>query len=263
MAAAIHPQAIVAPGAQLGDGVEIGPFCVIGPKVTLGDGVRLLSHVTISGNTSVGARTILHPFTALGEPPQDLKFKGEDTRLRVGADNIIREHVTFHLGTAQGRGETVIGDRNFFMAGAHVGHDCIVGNGIVFANNAILGGRVVVDDFVILGGHSAVHQLGRVGPYAFIGGGAPVTGDVIPYGMVDNHGFLHGLNLVGLKRRGFKRETINALRAAYRLLFEGDGHFGDRVDLAAGRFATTPEVQKIIEFIRVDQQRPLCTPRRA
>lgn len=261
MGAAIHSQAIVNASAEIGDGVEIGPFCVIGPNAKLAAGVRLLSHVTISGDTTVGERTIIHPFTALGEPPQDLKYKGEPTRLRVGADNVIREHVTLHLGTVQGGGETSIGNKNFFMAGSHVGHDCTVGNGIVFANAAILGGRVSVQDFVILGGHSAVHQLGRIGPYAFIGGGAAVTGDVIPFGMVDNHGYLHGLNLVGLKRRGFKRETINDLRAAYRHLFEGGGHFNDRVEQAAERYAGTAEVMKIIEFIRASQQRPLCIPR--
>lgn len=261
MGAVIHPQAIVDSSAELGDGVQIGPFCVIGPNVQLENDVRLLSHVTISGDTIVGARTVIHPFAALGEPPQDLKYRGENTRLRVGSDNVIREHVTLHLGTVQGRGETVIGNKNFFMTGSHVGHDCIVGNGIVFANNAILGGRVVVEDFVILGGHSAVHQLGRIGPYAFIGGGAAVTGDVIPFGMVDNHGYLHGLNLIGLKRRGFERETINDLRAAYRHLFHGAGHFNDRVEQTAERYAGKPEVMRVIDFISVSQQRPLCIPR--
>ena len=225
MGATIHPSSIVERGAELGDGVEIGPFCVIGPKVRLGDGVRLLSHVSIAGSTTIGPRTLIRPFAALGQPPQDKGYKGEDTRLIIGADNILHEHVTMQLGTPKGRQQTVVGDRGFFMVGAHVGHDCIVGDNVTFANNATLGGLVEIADFVNLGGLCAVHQFGRVGQYAFIGGGAPVTGDVIPFGMVDNHGGLHGLNLVGLKRRGFARETINALREFYRRVFL------DRTDL--------------------------------
>jgi UDP-N-acetylglucosamine acyltransferase len=261
MGVSIHPLSVVEDGAELGEGVEIGPFCTVGPKVKLGDGVRLLSHVAIAGDTTVGARTLMHPHVALGQPPQDLKYRGENTRLILGADNVLREHVTMNLGTPQGRQQTVVGDKGFFMAGAHVGHDCIVGNGVVFANNATLGGFVTVDDFVIMGGLSAVHQLGRVGRYAFVGGGAPLTGDVIPFGMVDNHGHLHGLNLVGLKRRGFKRETINLLRSVYRELFEGEGQFEDRVASVAERGAGSPEVMMIVEFIHAAQKRPLCIPR--
>jgi UDP-N-acetylglucosamine acyltransferase len=260
MGAQIHPMAIVEAGAELADGVEIGPWCVIGPKVQLAAGVRLLSHVSIAGATSIGPRTVVHPFAALGQPPQDKKYKGEPTRLIVGADNIIREQVTFHLGTPTGRGQTVIGDGGFFMVGAHVGHDCIVGNGVTFANNATLGGMVTIDDAVTLGGLSAVHQFGRVGRFAFVGGGAPVVGDVIPYGMVDNHGRLHGLNLVGLKRRGVPRTTIHALRALYRELFEGDGLFEDRFAAAQERHGHHPEAKLIFDFIEAGQKRGLCLP---
>lgn len=261
MGASIHPQAIVERGAELGEGVEIGPFCTIGPKVRLGDGVKLLSHVSIAGSTTIGPRTVIRPFAALGHPPQDTRYKGEDTRLTIGADNIIHEHVTMQLGTPAGRGETIVGDKGFYMVGAHVGHDCVVGGSVTFANNATLGGKVVIGDFVTIGGLSAVHQLGRVGPYAFIGGGAPVTGDVIPFGMVDNHGGLHGLNLVGLKRRGFPRQTINTLRAVYRELFEGEGHFDDRVAAVRKAHGDVREVAMIVEFIDAGQKRPLCIPR--
>lgn len=260
MAAKIHSSSIVEVGAQLADGVEIGPFCTVGPKVKLAEGVRLISHVSIAGNTSIGPRTIIYPGAALGQPPQDLKFKGEDTRLIVGADNVIRECATFHLGTVTGRQQTVVGDKGFFMACSHVGHDCIVGDGVVMGNNTPLGGNAVVEDFVILGGNAAIHQFGRVGKYAFIGGGAPVVGDVIPFGMVDNHGRLHGLNLIGLKRRGFRRETINDLRAAYRMLFHGPGHFDDRLAAVTEAYSGSAEARMIIDFINAGQKRGLCLP---
>lgn len=261
MAVTIHPSSIVEPGAELADGVEVGPFCIVGPNVRLGEGVKLLSHISIVGNTSVGARTVIYPHSALGHAPQDLKHKGEDTRLRVGADNVIREGVTFHTGTATGRYETVIGDKGFFMAGSHVGHDGIIGNGVIVGNNVALGGYAEVDDFVNMGGTSAVHQFTRIGKYAFIGGGAPVVGDVIPFGMVDNHGHLHGLNLVGLKRRGFNRDTINTLRAVYRDLFHGDGIFDDRFARVVATYGSIPEVRMIIDFIEAGQKRGLCLPR--
>jgi UDP-N-acetylglucosamine acyltransferase len=261
MVVSVHTTAIVEQGAELADGVSIGPFCTVGPKAKLGEGVRLVSHVSVAGNTSIGPRTTIYPFAALGHPPQDLKFKGEDTRLIIGADNVIRESATFHLGTVTGRGQTVVGDKGFFMACSHVGHDCIVGNNVVMGNNTPLGGSAVVEDFVILGGNAAIHQLGRVGKYAFIGGGAPVVGDVIPFGMVDNHGRLHGLNLVGLKRRGFKRETINLLRAVYRELFHGSGQFDDRLARIEKDHSGTPEVKMITDFINAGQKRGLCLPR--
>ncbi|HVY88290.1 MAG TPA: acyl-ACP--UDP-N-acetylglucosamine O-acyltransferase [Hyphomonadaceae bacterium] len=260
MASNIHPSSVIERGAEIADRVEIGPFCHVGPKVRLGEGVRLVSHVSIAGNTWVGARTTIYPNAALGHPPQDLKYKGEDTRLRIGTDNVIREGATFHLGTPTGRSETTVGDRGFFMACSHVGHDCVVGNNVVMGNNTPLGGCASVQDFVILGGNAAIHQFGRVGKYAFIGGGAPVVGDVIPFGMVDNHGRLHGLNLIGLKRRGFTRETINELRAVYRELFHGAGHFEDRFARVMTEHGGSPEVRMITDFIEAGQKRGLCLP---
>lgn len=263
MAVSIHPTSLVEKGAELADGVEIGPFCTVSSGAKLGEGVKLVSHVSIAGSTTIGARTSVFPFAALGHSPQDTKYKGEDTGLIIGTDNVIREGVTFHLGTVQGRGKTVVGNRGFFMNGAHVGHDNIVGNNVVFATHCVSGGLAEVDDFAILGGNSAVHQFGRIGMGCFIGGCAPVVGDVIPFGMVDNHGYLNGLNIVGLKRRGATRETIHLLRNVYKELFHGDGFFEERVEVIAERHAGVPEVMRIIDFIRAGEKRPLCTPRSA
>ena len=259
----IHPTAIVDPGAQLGQGVEIGPFCTVGPKVQLGDGVRLVSHVVIDGATKVGAGTEIYPFAVLGGAPQHLAHKGEDTRLVIGERNIIREHATMHAGTVGGGGVTTVGSDSLYMVGAHVAHDCMVGDRVTFANGATLGGHVVIGDFVFMGGLCAVHQFTRIGRYSFVGGGGVVTKDVIPYGSVwGNHAHLEGLNLVGLKRRGFTREAINALRAAYRLLFADEGTFQERLDDVAETHAGTPEVMEIVSFIRADANRPLCLPER-
>jgi UDP-N-acetylglucosamine acyltransferase len=261
MAVKIHPTSLVEKGAELADGVEIGPFCVVGSKAKLGEGVKLVSHVSIAGSTTVGARTQAFPFVSLGHPPQDTKYKGEDTELIIGTDNLIREGATFHLGTVQGRGRTVIGSRGFFMNGTHIGHDNIVGNNVIYATHAVTGGLATIDDFVILGGNSATHQLGRIGMGAFIGGCAAVLGDVIPFGMVDTHGNLNGLNIVGLKRRGASRDTIHLLRGVYKELFHGEGFFEDRLGAVAERHANIPEVMRVVDFIRAGEKRPLCIPR--
>jgi UDP-N-acetylglucosamine acyltransferase len=259
----IHPTAIVSPGAQLGQDVEIGAFCTVGPQVQLGDGVRLVSHVVVEGATQIGGGTTIHPFAVLGGAPQHLAHKGEDTRLVIGERNIIREHVTMHTGTVGGGGVTKVGSDSLYMVGAHVAHDCIVGDRVTFANNATLGGHVVIGDFVFMGGLCAVHQFTRIGRYSFVGGGGVVTKDIIPYGSVwGNHAHLEGLNLVGLKRRGFTREAINALRAAYRLLFADEGTFQERLDDVAEAHAGTPEVMEIVDFIRAEANRPLCLPER-
>lgn len=256
----IHPTAIVDPAAKLGQDVQIGPYCIVGADVEIGPRSRLLSHVSIAGRTKIGADCVLHPFVALGEPPQDFKYKGGDVRLDVGDRNVLREHVTMHMGTEAGAGVTRVGSDSYFMVASHVAHDCVVGNHVVFANNATLGGGSMVGDFVTMGGLSALHQKCRIGKYAFVGGGAAVTGDIIPYGMADNHGWLAGLNLVGLKRRGFGRDTIHDLRAAYRLLFAEEGAFTERVEDTARLFESRAEVQDVISFIRAPAARPLCFP---
>jgi len=258
----VHPTAIVHDGAILGADVEIGPYSIVGPKVRLGDGVRLLSHVVIEGSTEIGEGCIVHPYAYLGGPPQHLAHKGEETRLIVGARNQIREHVTFHTGTMIDQGVTRIGSDGLYMVGAHVAHDCVVGDRVVMANNAALGGHVKIGNNVFIGGLAGLHQHSRVGAGAFVGAGAVVTKDIIPFGSVwGNHAHLEGLNLVGLRRRGFTRETINKLRAAYRLLFADEGTFQERLDDTTETFADAPEVMEIVNFIRVDGARPLCLPK--
>ena len=259
----IHPTAIVAEGAELADGVSVGPFCVIGPKVRIGAGTRLLSHVVIEGRTELGAGNEVHAFTVLGGPPQHTAYAGEDTQLVIGDNNVIREHVTMNIGTARGGGVTRVGSGGFFMIESHVGHDCMVGDQVILTKQATLGGHCLIGDYVVVGGLAAVHQFTRVGRHAMIGGLAAVVKDVIPYGSVwGNHAHLEGLNLVGLKRRGFSRESINTLRAAYRLLFADEGTFQERLADTVATYSGSPEVMEIIDFIRADANRPICVPQR-
>ncbi len=257
----IHPTAIVEDGAQIADDVVIGPYCHVGPQAKLDTGVRLNSHVVVAGHTDVGAHCQVFPFAVLGGPPQDLKFKGSEVWLRIGEGTIIREHVTMHPGTEVGRGETLVGKGGFFMVGTHVAHDCIVGDEVIFANNATLGGHVTIGNQAMLGGLCAIHQHARVGRNAFIGGGAIVTQDVIPFGsVIGNHAYLGGLNLVGLKRRGFARPVIDDLRAAYRMLFAKEGTFQERLSDVARVFSDREEVMEMIAFIQQGAQRALCMP---
>jgi UDP-N-acetylglucosamine acyltransferase len=260
MAVTIHPTAIVETGAEMADGVEIGPFCTVSARARLAENVRLVSHVSIAGSTWIGARTTVYPFAALGGPPQDTKYKDEDTRLIIGTDNLIREGAVLHRGTVQGRGQTVVGNKCMLMNGSHVGHDGLVGNGVIFSTHAVTGGSAILEDSVILGGNCAIHQLGRVGMGAFIGGCAPVVGDVIPYGMVDHSGKLHGLNIVGLKRRGASHETLHLLRNVYQHLFHGEGYFEDRLATVTAEHSHVPEVKRILDFIAAGEKRPLCMP---
>jgi UDP-N-acetylglucosamine acyltransferase len=258
----IHPTAIIEDGADIGADVRIGPWCRVSAHARLAPGVELKSNVVVEGRTEIGARTVVFPFAALGTPPQHLGDRGEGTRLIIGADCIIRENATLNRGTALGHGETVVGERCFLMVGAHVGHDCVVGSNVIFANNATLGGHVVVEDFVFLGGLCAVHQFCRVGAYSLLAGGAMVTADVIPYALaIGNHAWLGGLNIVGMKRRGSSRAVIHDLRTAYKILFAGEGSFQARLEDVAARYAHREEVQRIVRFIRADARRPLMSPR--
>jgi len=259
----IHPTAIVERGAQVAPDAVVGPWCRVAAAASIGAGVELKSNVVIEGRTEIGPRTVVYPFAVLGGPPQHLGYKGEETALKIGADCVIREHATANLGTAQGRGVTVIGDKCFMMTGAHVAHDCVVGSNVIFANNATLGGHVVVGDHVFLGGLCAIHQFTRIGSFAFIGGCAAVTADVIPYGSaVGNHAELVSLNIIGMKRRGVSRAAIHQLRGAYKALFENAGTFEERVERVAQRFAASEEVMRVISFIREDTRRPLMAPPR-
>ena len=262
MSTSIHPTAIVHDGAVLGEGVEIGPYCVVGPKVTLKDRVKMISHAVVDGVSEIGADTVIYPFACLGGPPQHLAHKGEPTQLIIGERNLVREHVIMHTGTEKGGGITRAGNDCMFMAGSGIAHDCILGNNVILANQASCGGHVQVGDFVFLGGSCAVHQFARLGRYCFVGGGAIVTKDVIPYGSVwGNHARLEGLNLVGLKRRGFSRELILALRTAYRMMFAEEGTFQERLDDVLENFADIDQVVEIIRFIREDSTRPICLPK--
>ncbi len=260
----VHRTAIVDPAAKLGAGVEVGPYSVIGAEVELADEVVLKSHVVIDGRTQIGSGTTIYPFASIGHPPQDLKFRGERSELIIGANNVIREHVTMNPGTEGGGMVTKVGDGGLFMTGCHIGHDCHVGNGVVFANNATLGGHVTVDDYALIGGLAAVHQFVRIGRLAMIGGMTGVMGDVIPYGsVVGDRARLAGLNLIGLQRRGVSREAINSLRQAFKELFFGVGTFKERV-AALDAATTTPGAERdILDFILADSDRALCQPRPA
>jgi UDP-N-acetylglucosamine acyltransferase len=258
----IHPTAVVAAGARIDETAQIGPYCVIGPQVEIAANVRLISHVVVDGITVVGDGTVVYPFASLGHRPQDLKYKGEPSRLLIGKNNQIREHVTMNPGTEGGGMVTSVGDDGLFMVGAHVAHDCVVGNGVIFANNATLGGHVQVGDYAVLGGLSAVHQFVRIGRHVMVGGMSGVENDVIPYATVTgNRAHLSGLNLVGLKRRGFSREDIHALRNAYRLLFAPEGTMAERVEEVSHQFKNVAPVMEILDFIGIESSRAVCQPK--
>ena len=262
MSASVHALAVVDRSAELGEDVEIGPGCAIGPQVRIGARTRLISHVVIDSNTRIGADCVIHPFAALGGPPQDLSYQGEPTRLEIGDHNVIREHATLHRGTVRGRSVTRIGNHCLIMGNCHVAHDCIVGDHVIMAQTATIGGHVQIGDYVFLGGLSGVHQHGRVGPHAFVGASALMTTDLIPFGSaIGNHAHLAGLNVVGLKRRNFSRERIHDLRAAYRLLFAEEGTFQERLDDAAELYAENADVMQIVAFAKANAMRPLCMPR--
>lgn len=259
----VHSSAIVEDGAILGANVSIGPFCHVGRDVTLHDDVVLKSHVVIEGKTSIGANTVVCAFTALGGPPQHLGCKGEGARLQIGQRNMIREHVTINRGTRDGRGETAVGDDCFIMTGAHIAHDCTVADNVIFANNATLGGHVVVCKGAFLGGLSAIHQNCRIGAYSFIGGCAAVPTDVIPFGSaIGNHAELAGLNIVGMRRRGVARSVIFAVRDAYKMLFDPEKPFSERVADVHEKHKECEEVAQILAFINADTKRPLMAPRK-
>jgi UDP-N-acetylglucosamine acyltransferase len=260
MSSRIHPSAIIEDGAQIGADVVIGPFCHIGPQVRLADRVHLHSHVVVTGQTEVGAETVIHPFAVIGGIPQDLKFKGEETRLVIGARNRIREHVTMNTGTEGGGGLTRVGDDGLFMAGCHVAHDVQIGDRVIVVNNAALAGHCIIADDVIIGGLSGVHQWVRIGQGAIIGAVTRVTNDVIPYGLVQApRGVLDGLNLVGLKRRGVPRSDITALRAAFQMLAQGEGAFQDRAR-RLGEETQSDYVRQIVDFVTAGSDRSFLTP---
>lgn len=258
--AAIHPSAVIEPGASIGANCSVGPFCMVGPEVSLADGVTLKSHVVVTGLTEIGEGTVVFPFACLGEVPQDLKFRGEKTRLVIGARNRIRENVTMNTGTEGGGGVTRVGDDGLFMANCHVAHDCQIGNHVILVNNVAIAGHCVLEDEVIVGGLSGVHQFVRIGRGAMIGAVTMVTADVIPHGLVQGpRGVLDGLNLVGLKRRGAERADLHALRDMLHTL--GDGSFRDRARALSDGGADNSYVREVLDFILGPSDRSFLGPR--
>lgn len=261
MSVTIHPSAVVEKGAELADGVEIGPLCVVGPNVRLGKNVKLISQVSITGDTFVDEDCQLYPFVSLGHPPQDFKHKGGPVGIRIGKRTILRETVNIHPGTDSGRPMTIVGDDCYFMVGTHLAHEGLMGNNVVLSNGTQVGGCVTIGDNVIIGGMCAVHQYTRIGHHAFVGGMTTVVKDVIPYGMtLGNKQILNGLNVVGLKRRGFSKSKIHDLRAAYRMIFAPEGTFEERLEDAAKLYSDHDQVLEILDFIRAQDKRPICTP---
>jgi len=247
----IHPTAVVSPGAQLAEDVKVEAFSIIGPRVTIGAGSVVGPHAVVDGWTTIGERNQIFPFATIGYPPQDLSYRGEETQLVIGDDNIFRESVTVNRGTQRGGGVTRIGNRNLLMAYAHVAHDCIIGNNVILANATTLGGHVRVDDFAILGGIVAIHQFIRIGTYAFIGGKSGLRMDMPPYMLAFGApGKLYGPNLVGLRRHGFPRNTIQALKSSYRIMFRSGLTLTEAIDRIREEVEATPEVDNLIQFMQ-------------
>ncbi len=260
--ARIHASAVIEEGATIGEGAIVGPFSLVGPEVVLGARVEVKSHAVVTGRTEIGDETVIFPGAVIGEIPQDLKFKGEATRLTVGKRNRIREGVTMNTGTEGGGGLTSVGDDCLFMTGAHVAHDAHVGNRVIVANQGAIAGHCVIEDDVIIGGLSGIHQWVRIGKGAIIGAVTMVTNDVIPYGLVQGpRGELDGLNLIGLKRKGVARSDITALRAAFQMLAQGEGTFQDRAR-RLGEDSESAYVREIVDFILGASDRHYLTPER-
>jgi len=246
----IHPSSVVSHGAELGPGVEIGPFCSVGPDVVIEAGAKLVSHVVVDGHTRIGEGAQLFPFCTVGLAPQDLKYKNEPTRCEIGARTLIREHVTIHRGTATGIGTTRVGADCMLMAVVHVAHDCQIGNHVIIANNAVMGGHVSIADHAVIGGGAALHQFVRIGRAAMIGGVSGVEGDVIPFGsVIGNRARLAGLNVIGLKRRGFSKTQINRLHAFFRELFRHEDIFAHRLAAARAKYAGDELAEEVLAFI--------------
>jgi UDP-N-acetylglucosamine acyltransferase len=262
----IHPTTIINPSAKIGKNFKAGPFCYVGPQVIIGDDVELKSHVVLEGHTTLGNRNTIYPFASIGHITQDKKYGGELSYLNIGDDNIIREYVTMQPGTTA-NSTTKIGNRGLFMVGTHIAHDCLIGDDVICSNHATLAGHVVVENNVIIGGLSAVHQFVRIGAHAMIGGMSGVEHDVIPYGIViGERARLAGLNLVGLKRRGFSPKSISALREAYRTLFTPEAseealNFQERLSQVKQKKSENPEIEALINFIQGESHRNLCMPK--
>ena len=247
----IHPTAIIAPGAEIGRGVIIGPFSSVGAKVQIGDGTEIGSHVVIDGRVTIGKKNLISSFASVGSRPQDLKFRGEETELIIGDNNMFREYSNLSLGTEGGGGKTVIGDDNLFMVSTHVAHDCIVANHVIAANCVALGGHVIGGDRAVLGGLSAVHQFCRIGQYSMIAGGAMVTQDVVPYGMVQgDRARITGLNVVGIRRLGLKNDGLQCIKSMYHLVFDSSLTLEDAMARIVSEVADSEHRQVWLDFLK-------------
>tara|TARA_X000000368_G_scaffold403558_1_gene378681 strand:+ start:94 stop:876 length:783 start_codon:yes stop_codon:yes gene_type:complete len=256
----IHKNSIIHQDAKISSSADIGPYVVIGPNVSIGNNVVIHSHVNISGNTLIGDGCKIFPFASIGNDPQDLKYKGEKTKLIIGQNNTIREYVTINPGTEGGGGVTTIGNNCLFMISSHVAHDCIIGNNVIIANNVPIGGHAIIDNDVIIGGNAAVHQFTRIGKMAMVGGMTGVTTDVIPYGLsLGNRNYLEGINLIGLRRKNIPNKEILELSSAYKEIFKTN-NLNENLNKLNGEFKNNVLVNDIIEFINKDKKRPICTP---
>ena len=256
----IHKTAIIDSKAKISSNVEIGPYVVIGSDVEIDDGVIIQSHVTITGVTKIGKKNIFYPMCSIGSDPQDLKYKGEKTNLIIGDGNTIREHVTINTGTMQGGGITKVGNNNLIMIGAHVAHDCIVGNNIVLANNSAIAGHAIIEDFVIIGAKCGIQQFVRIGKLAMIGGMTGVSRDVIPYGVsTGNRNFLSGINIIGLRRIKTENKDIITLTEAYKEIFKTES-LNNNLNKLNNKYLDNHLVDDIIQFINKGKKRPICTP---
>ena len=256
----IHNSSVIDKKAKIGKNVKIGPFCFVGPKVKINDNVELISNVHIEGKTIVGEGTKIYPFSSIGTPPQDKKYKGEDNSLEIGKNNIIREYVTINPGTKGGGEKTTIGDNCLLMISSHVAHDCKIGNNVVIANNVPLGGHVTIEDSVVIGGNSAVQQFTRIGRLAMIGGMTGVLKDVIPFGLsFGNRNYLRGINLIGLKRKKYNNKEIMELDQAFKKIFSSK-NLHENLSKINGEYKENNLVKEVIDFIGKDKKRPICTP---
>ena len=256
----IHKTAIIDSNAKISSNVKIGPYTIIGPDVEIDDDVVIQSHVNIGGHTIIGKNNKIYPMASIGSEPQDLKYKGEKTTLLVGTNNIIREHVTINTGTIQGGGITKIGNNNLIMIGAHIAHDCIIGNNIVMANNSAAAGHAEIEDFVIVGAKCGIQQFTRIGKMAMIGGMTGVSRDVIPYGLsTGNRNFLNGINIIGLRRDKVQNKEIIGLTEAYKEIFKSK-NLSENLSKLNGKYKDNILVKEVLEFINKDKKRPICTP---
>ena len=260
-----HHTSIISEKAVLGSNVTIGPYCIINENVKIGNNVNLKAHIYIDGNTTIDDNCTFFPYCSIGTSPQDLKYKGEKSKLKIGKNNIFREYVTVNPGTEGGGLETVIGDNCLFMINAHVAHDCKIGNNVIMVNNASIAGHVILEDYAIMGALSGAHQFCRIGKHSMIGGLSGVDSDVIPYGtVIGNRAYLSGLNIIGLKRRGFSKDIIQDLRKAYGLLFSSqEGTFSDRVKEVSEEFSDNEPIQEIVQFLKREKSRSICKPKNA